>query len=1558
MSPTGIRQAIGARENPVIKILRLLFLIFVAAVFCFLATVPLNWEQQAILGAVSLVAALILARSSDSYLVTLTLMMLSMFCTFRYGYWRVSQVVQLFQNSANHRGAWDAFFILCLLLAEAFAFVILFLGYFQTIWPLRRAPVALPENSDDWPNIDVLIPTINEPLDVVRYTAFGALNMDWPADKLHVYILDDGGRKEFEQFAFEAGISYRTRPDNEHAKAGNINAALETMSSPLVAVFDCDHVPTRSFLQMTVGWFLRDKKLAVMQTPHHFYSPDPFERNLRQFHIIPSEGELFYGVVQDGNDFWNASFFCGSCAILRRTALDQIGGMATDTVTEDAHTSLRMQMAGWNSAYINIPQAAGLATECLSAHVRQRIRWARGMIQVLSIENPLFAPGLTIAQRLCYFNAVGHFLYAVPRLTFLTAPLIYLLLGRTNIPGYWAAILAFALPHLVLANVTNSRIQGEHRYSFWNEIYETVLSPYILLPTLMALISTRLGKFSVTSKSGVVSRTFFNSRIAQPFLILLLLNFAGLAVAIPRFFIWDTSRRGTVLMNVLWCSFNIVILGVCTAVARELQQRRTTVRINVAAPLSLKLRNGRSIACETVDMSTGGVGIRLNEPLNIAPDTPVHLSFSRASGGVLLHATVVSLEESVLRVRFDNLSIAEQEALTLALYSRADSWLGWGEGRESDHVLRSLGHILLISMRGLKDALFSVFGRGDKPARKPPSLSIVQSGILLLLAAALITPAPKTAGQSGQSPHPSTLPAKPANSVGAPGPSHLGTGDSTNPNTASSANPAVLPGQYHDSFTLADLGSPQVELHSTDSRRKIYFALPQEHVIRTATIHLNYAFSPALIPQLSQLKFSLNGTLIAIIQPSAGQSAGPQSQANSGPPQNNPSQNGPLKNNVDQEADVNIPPALLVRNNTLTIEFIGHYSTGQEDPANTSLWARVHGNTSFDILGDLQPIADDLKQLPIPFADPAVNQPVSISVVFPSQPSFKAIQAAGIVASYFGLVSENRPARFPVSVGAIPEGNAIVIAENAASLPAGLTLSAVSGPTVAMRTNPNDPFGKILIVTGARADDAIIAAQAIALHTGMLSGAQSPIINLSLPAKQPPDAAPRWARTDQLIHFSDYATGGQLQSDQMQGDPLQTDGSTPINVTFLIPPDLYYDQGSDNARLHLAYRYNPIPIGPNSSLQARINDSYLGSVPLFPASSASDKSDTSDKSDPSDTSDILRATQTDAPVAVTTLRPFSNTLSFRFAFQPARDQNCDCSTPVNLQGAILPDSYLDLRGYPHWTPLPNLEIFANAGFPFTRLADLSETTVVLPPRPTEQEIETFITLMGHFGRQTGFPGLRVTVAGPDALRNGAATDFLIIGSGDDQPAFSKLGTHLPVSLSSGQVQVQFPGHVPAPLRVHDTASFFVSLFHKTWRMLHPSDQTDYGTLTTGGTPDAVIEGIESPYSIGGNRSIVAIHFKDASTFEPFMSTFLSVQQSSDISGSVSVLHGSEFQSSRVGAQVYHVGVLPLWMQARIWAVEYPWLIGLVVVILALLFALCARQWLRAKARARLTTFET
>ena len=205
------------------------------------------------------------------------------------------------------------------------------------------------------------------------------------------------------------------------------------------------------------------------------------------------------------------------------------------------------------------------------------------------------------------------------------------------------------------------------------------------------------------------------------------------------------------------------------------------------------------------------------------------------------------------------------------------------------------------------------------------------------------------------------------------------------------------PGQFHDTFTLNDAGSPQIELHGIDSRHDIYFTLPQTHVVRNARIHIYYAFSPSLLPQLSHLKLMMNGTLFATVQPTPGQNGGSDSQ--------------------DAEGDFTIPPDLLVHNNTLTIEFIGHYTMVCEDPANTTLWARVHRTTYLDIHGDLLPLADDVKQLPMPFLDPAVIQPLSIPVVFASAPSYKTIQAAGVVASYFGMISENRPVRFPVHIG-------------------------------------------------------------------------------------------------------------------------------------------------------------------------------------------------------------------------------------------------------------------------------------------------------------------------------------------------------------------------------------------------------------------------------------------------------------------------------------------------------------------------------------------------------------
>jgi cellulose synthase (UDP-forming) len=1024
---------------------------------------------------------------------------------------------------------------------------------------------------------------------------------------------------------------------------------------------------------------------------------------------------------------------------------------------------------------------------------------------------------------------------------------------------------------LILSNVTNSRIQGEHRHSFWNEIYETVLSPYILLPTMMALINPKLGKFNVTAKGGVVKRTFFDTKIAQPFLILLVFNLAGILVALPRYFIWDRDRPGTVIMNVIWCFFNVVILGVTTAVAREMKQLRTTVRISLVTPVMAKLADGRLVEGETIDMSSGGTSIRFSEALDVEPLSEIMLAFPLPNGSSELHASVVSSEGSVLRVRFDGLNISEQEVLTMVLYSRADSWLGWGESRESDNVMRSLGRIFQISMHGLLTTFQSLFTSGKK-AKKSTSLSAVSSTVIFALAALLTLTGPPLRAQAA---------------INAEG-QQAGT-------AGKAMFPPPPPGQFRDTFSLADAGASQIELHGIDSNHTIYFTLPQTHVPRTAKIHLNYAFSPSLLPQLSHIKLMMNGTLFATVEPT-------------------PNQQGATSTQMG-EADFPIPPELMVHNNALTIQFIGHYVLQCEDPANSTLWARVHRNTYFDIQGDLLPLADDLKQLPMPFLDPAIVQPLSLPIVFASAPSTQSIQAAGVVSSYFGLISENRPVRFPVHIGELPAGNVIVVSDSLSNLPAGLNMSNVNSPTVAMRTNPNDPFGKVLVIAGGDGEQVLKAAQAVAMHSDLLQGAQTTIESLTLPTRQEADEAPRWVHTEKLVSLVDYATPEQLQGD----------GSTPVNVYLRLAPDIFYSN-RPNAVLRLSYRYNSIPIGPISSMQIRVNNAFLGSIPLVPGQEAS------------------RKMQLEVPVPVVNLRPFSNSLSFDFTFQLLKKSNCQDTTPINMQGAILRDTYLDLTGYPHYAPMPNLELFANAGFPFTRFADLGGTTVILPPTPTEQEIEMFVTLMGHFSRQTGYPALRVTVAAADAMVPGAKTDFLVIGTGDDQPGFDKIADNLPVTLTNGKIET------------HDTAGYYAPL-HQAWWKVHSGEHAESGDLVASGTPDAVIEGIESPFARSSSKSIVAIRIKDTATFEPFMSTFMYVQQASDIQGSVSVLLGTRFQSFRIGSSIYHVGLLPWWTQLTLWFMENPWLAAVVVLIVAFLFSIWIRQWLRQKARARLKMIE-
>ena len=655
-------------------------------------TTPLTLKEQLLFFLILWGFTLLLMRVPGK-LPALLMMTLSLMATSRYAWWRLTQTLDL--NSTA-----EYLFGTGLILAEAYTWVIIFLGYIQGAWPLERKSVPLPQDRSLWPTVDIYIPTYNEPLRVVKPTVFAASGIDWPQDKLNIYLLDDGRRPEFREFAEEAGVRYLIRPNNFHAKAGNLNHALTKTDGEFIAIFDCDHIPVRSFLTETMGWMLKDEQCAMLQTPHHFFSPDPFERNLDTFRRVPNEGSLFYGLVQDGNDLWNATFFCGSCAVIRRKPLEEVGGIAVETVTEDAHTALKMHRRGYTTAYLNNVQAAGLATESLSGHIGQRIRWARGMAQIFRTDNPLLGKGLSLFQRLCYTNAMLHFFNGLPRLIFLTAPLSYLYFEMHIIHASALVLALYVLPHLVQANLANSRIQGRYRHSFWAEVYESVLAWYITLPTLVALVNPKAGTFNVTAKGGLIKEAYFDWGISKPYLIMVVLNLVGFVLGLFRLFEWNTFEQATVLMNLMWTTFNVVMLGTAISVAVESKQVRVAHRVAMDIPAKIYLPNGDIKECRTVDYSVSGFGVMLPEECQIDLNSKIGIGLQHTKGLFVFPAIAIVQNGRQVGLRLEALTLAQERQLVQCTFGRADAWTDWNRTTDPDRPLRSLAEVLFYGLKG------------------------------------------------------------------------------------------------------------------------------------------------------------------------------------------------------------------------------------------------------------------------------------------------------------------------------------------------------------------------------------------------------------------------------------------------------------------------------------------------------------------------------------------------------------------------------------------------------------------------------------------------------------------------------------------------------------------------------------------------------------------------------------------------------------------------------------------------------------------------------------------
>ncbi len=1090
----------------------------VLAVALVAIVIPLSFKDQALFALATIVGVIAANRLSQSKHLTIALCVVSVIVSTRYLWWRTTETL-------HFRNLGEAFFGTGLYLAEIYAWLILLLGYLQTAWPLQRPVRPITGAPATWPKVDVYIPTYNESLEIVQDTVLAALGMDYPRDRFKVYLLDDGRRPEFKAFAEKAGAIYMTRPDNFGAKAGNLNHALGQTEAELVCIFDCDHIPTRAFLQMTVGWFQEDARLALLQTPHHFYSPDPVQRNIQTVKDIPGEGDLFYGVVQPGNDLWNAAFFCGSCAIIRRAALEETHGFAHETVTEDAHTALKLQRRGWNTAFLEIRLSAGLATERLALHIGQRIRWARGMTQIFRIDNPLFGKGLSLAQRLCYLNAMLHFQFPLPRIVFLTSPLVFLLLGFNIISASAPMILAYALPHLVHSIVTNNRMQGEERMAFWGEIYETLLAFHLLGPTIVTLFAPKHGKFNVTDKGGRLEKGYFDWSLMWPHIVVAGLLIAGLCFAMWRLATAepDFVLVGTLVLNAFWTLFSLLVLLTAIAVGRETRQVRQHVRIEASLPARLRLTNGEVLEVQTLEVSMGGLSAIIPDGFwgdERQLDTVEFLQDERARP---FKARSIMFDKGVLRVQFLPLGFAERRDLVRNVVGRADAWVPnahWAPVRP------------LAALAGLVRASASIlfWWRAAKPAALAPRsrtgggpdggrAAVIVAG--LLLAGGL--------GWSGQ--------------ARAQGPAPV----------------AATPSGSTRVLTLKDLGFGQsLRLRGVQGEAGVDFTLRRDEVVTAARLVVSGAYSPSLLGDLSQLAVTLNGEPAGAVMLTPDRAAG-------------------------TEWSIPIDPALFLRDNNLNLRFIGHYTRACEDPQHSSLWMTLSNQRSrLELTVSRLPASPDLAMLPGPFFDKGGGKLV-LPFVFAETPSDAVLRGAGAAASYFGMRASYRGFAFPTLIGALPQGEGVVFGQSGQTI-GGLTLPQVNGPTLAVVANPQAPDHRLLLVLGRDTSEIRRAALALSISQGGLNGAMAQV-DTALIAPRAAYDAPRWLRMDRPVRLGELVDAQLLQAPGLSPAPVSVPfrvapdlflwpvQGAPLRVRYRYPKGPWFDREQSRLDVSLNGQY-------------------------------------------------------------------------------------------------------------------------------------------------------------------------------------------------------------------------------------------------------------------------------------------------------------------------------------------------------------------------------------------------
>ena len=677
----------------------------------------------------------------------------------------------------------------------------------------------------------------------------------------------------------------------------------------------------------------------------------------------------------------------------------------------------------------------------------------------------------------------------------------------------------------------------------------------------------------------------------------------------------------------------------------------------------------------------------------------------------------------------------------------------------------------------------------------------------------------------------------------------------------------------------------------------IEFGMRSDEVVSKALLNLTYTPSPSLLPVTSQLKVYLNDELMGVLPVTKEQ----------------------LGQKVTTQ--IAIDPLYITDFNRVRLEFIGHYRDVCENPANSTVWLDVGRGSSLDLTYQSLKVRNDLSHFPVPFYDARDNRALNLPMVFAGSPDLQQQQAAAIVASWFGSKAGWRGQTFPVMYNTLPDRNAIVFATNDHRPDFLRDHPAVKAPTIEMIDHPNNPYMKLLVVFGRDDKDLLKAAQGIAAGNILFRGNSVTVNEVKPLLARVPYDAPNWVRTDRPVTF------GELKTYEQQ---LQSTGMEPasINLSLNLPPDLYLLR-STGIDMDLKYRYTMPAVKDSSRMDISLNNQFLQSFSL---------NSTQDINKLMMRLPVLQGLldgKNDVSIPALRLGAMNQ---LRFDFQYANPMpggtidSCVTFQPVQNHVVLGDDSTIDFSHYYHFLPMPDLRTFANAGFPFTRMADLSDTAIVMPKKPSEEQLSTLLNTVAVIGGQTGLAGTSMTIIDDGSQIKDKDADMLLIGS---IPPSLKDDKKVDLLVDATQSWVK------TPIRHNDLPSIYLDADDRS-----ASVQTE---ISSSG-PMAAIVGFESPYY--KQRSVVALLADSDKGYDLLNDALNDSGKRAAMFGSVSVIRESGVNSLRVG-DVYYVGHLP-WFE-RIWFAlsNHPVLLAIFAAISIVLLAWVMWRLLRIISRRRL-----